>query len=427
MKYQETLQYLFNRYPVFERSGGLAYKPGLHNVDALLETLGNPHRSFKSIHIAGTNGKGSTSHLLTSVLIESGYKTGLYTSPHLKDFNERIRIGGIPVGHDRIVSFVEKYKSELEKVEASFFEISTAMAFYFFAEENIDIAIVETGMGGRLDATNVLSPELCLITNVGLDHQQFLGNSLREIAGEKAGIIKSGIPVIIGQTNHETHDVFENAASEKDTEIYFAKDYVTAEAYHDGNSLMISANGHHGSVRYECGLHGDYQKHNVPLVLLACSLLIKKGWKISEQQVHDGIKNVQNNAALKGRWQVLQKRPLVICDIAHNEPGWRELLPQFTSLNVKRRFVILGFAADKAIGRVLQLFPDHFIFVFSQADTPRAIPAEELKLLAETEGLSGEVIPNVNDALEYCLNLASEEDAILIAGSNYLIAELRSI
>ncbi|MCU0429258.1 MAG: bifunctional folylpolyglutamate synthase/dihydrofolate synthase [Cytophagaceae bacterium] len=427
MNYEETLDYLFNKYPVFERSGGLAYKPGLETIEKLLDGLGNPHLQFKSIHVAGTNGKGSTCHFLTSICMEAGYKTGLFTSPHLKDFNERIRIDGKPIEHERIVSFVEKFEEVLDTAESSFFEISTAMAFWIFAQEKVDIAIIETGMGGRLDATNVLRPELCIITNVGKDHMQFLGNTCEEIAYEKAGIIKSGIPVIIGQATTETKPVFMRKANHESTEIYFAENYVHTEVSHVGEQLLLNAFSHHKEEQYSIGLKGHYQAYNVAPVLLASSWLMKHGWKIQEANVWDGLLNIQENVPLKGRWQILHASPLVICDIAHNADGWKQLLPGFNRIKANRKYVILGFSADKEIEPILSMLPQEYEYIFSQAHSPRALSAMDLKKKAESIGIQGRIIEEVNEALNYCLAKCQTQDAILIAGSNYLVAELNDL
>jgi dihydrofolate synthase/folylpolyglutamate synthase len=424
MTYEETLDYLFNQYPVFEKTGALAYKPGLERMESLLEKLGNPHKKFKSIHVAGTNGKGSTCHFLTSILIESGYKTGLFTSPHLKDFNERIRIGGVAISHDKIIAFVEEFKPILEEVDASFFEISTTMAFWIFAEENIEIALIETGMGGRLDATNVLTPILSLITNIGFDHMQFLGNTYEEIAQEKAGIIKPGVPVIIGQTNTETKPVFQRKANNENSEIYFTENYVHTEIAESESGLTLHAYSHYKQDQYSVGLKGHYQAYNVAPVLLASSWLMKNGWKIKEEYVWNGLLNIQKNVSLKGRWQVVHEKPLVICDIAHNIDGWKQLLPGFNAIKANRKIIICGFSSDKDVDPILAILPTEYEYVFSQAESPRALKAADLKAKADALGINGRIIEDVNEALGYALTKTNANDAILITGSNYLVAEV---
>ncbi|MCS6823313.1 MAG: bifunctional folylpolyglutamate synthase/dihydrofolate synthase [Cytophagaceae bacterium] len=427
MNLEDTLHYLYNRYPVFDRIGGLAYKPGLERVYQLSGFFDNPHQKFKSVHIAGTNGKGSSSHLLASIFMECGYKTGLYTSPHLKQFTERIRINGKEIDGQKVVDFVTTYKDFLEKSNASFFEITTIMAFYFFAEQNVDIAIVETGMGGRLDATNIISPELSLITSISYDHTQYLGHTLQEIAYEKAGIIKHKTPVVISEKEQDTLFTFQNKSDEMDAPLYFADDWVEvlpASSRYDAIKYRIKTETeyHHA----DCPLQGQYQLKNLKGVICAAHIMAGS-WRITKEKISSGIANVLTNTHLKGRWQILKEKPLVICDTAHNVAGIAYCMEQLKKLNAHQLYIIFGFVRDKDISGILKVLPENARYYFSQARIERALQASELQKMCAAENLQGMLIPDVNEALQHALSIASEKDVIFVGGSNFLVAELNEL
>ncbi len=425
MNYQETLDYLFNALPMFQRVGASAFKKDLTNTLTLCAHLGNPERKFRSVHIAGTNGKGSSSHALAAVFQSAGYKTGLYTSPHLKSFTERIRINGAEIGQDAVVQFVAENKAMLEELKPSFFEMTVAMAFWYFAQESVDIAIVEVGMGGRFDSTNVLNPDLCLITNIGYDHMQFLGNTLPEIASEKAGIIKAGVPVVISQTQEETTPVFKEKANQVQAPIYFA----------DQNWKVIRLEEHQGMVQFQVvreqeefildlDLLGHYQRYNLPGLLESVNHLQRLGWKIEQKHLILGLSQVSQLTGLKGRWQVLGHQPLTICDTGHNEPGIREILAQLDSYSYSNLWMILGFVQDKDISKVLALLPKSASYIFCQAQLPRAMKAKELIEKAIAFGLSGQSISDVNEAIDFARKNAGSDDLIFIGGSTFVVAEI---
>jgi dihydrofolate synthase / folylpolyglutamate synthase len=426
MNYQETLEYLFNALPMFQRVGASAFKKDLSNTLALCRHLGNPERKFKSIHVAGTNGKGSTSHTLAAILQSAGYKTGLYTSPHLKSFTERIRIDGKEITEQAVIDFVGANKLFLDELKPSFFEMTVGLAFWYFAQEQVDIAIIEVGMGGRLDSTNVIVPELSLITNIGWDHMQFLGDSLPLIAGEKAGIIKSGVPVVLSQTQKETKSVFLNQALEKRSPILFADRKITVEKLPAEISGLaqyaISKDGETYILEY--GLLGDYQKYNLPGILESVFQLREKGWEIQEEALRKGLREVTKLTGLKGRWQILGEHPKVIADTGHNEPGVREILKQLEKYSFDQLWIVLGMVQDKDVSKILALFPKHARYVFCQADLPRAMPAQVLAEKAAEFDLSGDVIPNVNEALQFARKNAEINDLIFIGGSTFVVAEI---
>jgi len=429
MTYQETLEYLFNALPMFQRVGASAFKKDLSNTIALCQQLGNPERKFKSIHVAGTNGKGSTSHTLAAILQSAGYKTGLYTSPHLKSFTERIRIDGKEITEEAVVDFVEANKQFLDELNPSFFEMTVGLAFWYFAKEKVDIAVVEVGMGGRLDSTNVILPELSLITNIGWDHMQFLGDSLPLIAGEKAGIIKPGVPVVISQTQDEVRSVFLNQAREKRVPIFFADQQIRVEKLSDGKSglaqFVISKNGETSIFDY--GLLGDYQMYNLPGILETVYQLREKGWKIPEEALRKGLREVTPLTGLKGRWQILGKYPMVIADTGHNEPGIREILKQLEKYSFNQLWMVLGMVQDKDVSKILTLLPKEARYVFCQADLPRAMPAQVLADKATEFGLYGDVLSNVNEAVRFARKNAGINDLIFIGGSTFVVAEIEDL
>ncbi len=429
MNYQETLDFLFNSLPMFQRVGASAFKNDLSNTLLLCEHLGNPERKFKSIHVAGTNGKGSTSHTLAAIFQAAGYKTGLYTSPHLKSFTERIRIDGQEIPESAVVQFVAENKDFLDELKPSFFEMTVGMAFWFFAEQEVDIAVIEVGMGGRLDSTNVITPELSIITNIGYDHMQFLGETLPKIAGEKAGIIKLKVPVIISQTQEETTEVFIAKAKEMNAPIVFADskfDIKRLGENRKGNSVLAEFEVSSDSKKaiLEFGLLGNYQKHNLPGILQGVDELRKQGWEISEKALSQGLGEVSILTGLKGRWQILGENPTVIADTGHNEPGIREILAQLETYTFEQLWMVIGMVQDKDISKILALLPKEAKYVFCNAQIPRALVAENLAEKALEFELKGEIIPDVNDALKFARKNAGQDDLIFVGGSTFVVAEI---
>ncbi|MBM3415238.1 MAG: bifunctional folylpolyglutamate synthase/dihydrofolate synthase [Bacteroidetes bacterium] len=427
MNYQETIDYLFTRLPMFSRIGPAAYKKDLTNTLTLCEFLGKPHQQFKSIHIAGTNGKGSVSHMLAAILQTAGYKTGLYTSPHLKDFRERIKVNGVMVEEQFVTDFTERLKPLTEQIDPSFFEITVAMAFEYFAAQRVDIAGIETGLGGRLDSTNIITPELSVITNIGLDHTNLLGDTLQKIAGEKAGIIKQSIPVIVGEVLPETLSVFEKAANEKNAPLFIAsRQRQVTDWRWEKNSLIVSvAEEHHTDhKKYLLDLPGIYQAKNLLTVLEACSRLREKGWNITDDHIHSALKQVKKLTGLHGRWEILRHSPLVVVDVAHNEDGIRELVQQIELTEHKNLHIILGMVKDKDTGAILSLLPAHAAYYFTKAQIPRALPEEELQQQAARYGLKGKIFSTVNTALYAASLKADKKDMIVICGSIFVAGEL---
>lgn len=404
MNYQQTLTYLFEQLPMYQRMGKAAYKADLTNTIELCKLLGNPENKFKSIHIAGTNGKGSTSHMLSSVFQEAGYKVGLYTSPHLKDFRERIKINGEMISEADVIQFVEQYKAQFEQINLSFFEWTVGLAFSYFADKKVDIAIIETGLGGRLDSTNVVTPELAIITNIGIDHTQFLGETIIEIAGEKAGIIKKNVPVIISEEQPEIKSVFIDKSEELNAPIYFASEVITEN--------------------YSSDLKGAYQVKNIKAVVLATQLLIKKGWNISTNNLKEGLQNVVKNTGLLGRWQTLSFNPLVICDTGHNEAGIKEVINHLNQLDFKQLHFVYGAVNDKSIDKILDLLPKLAIYYFCEANIPRALNVDELYAKATEKGLKGKVYKSVEKALASAKQKATQQDLVFVGGSTFVVAEV---
>ena len=422
MNYQETIEYLFNSTPVFEKVGASAYKPGLQTTEALDEHFGHPHRKFKTIHIAGTNGKGSCSHTLAAILQAEGYKVGLYTSPHLVDFRERIRVNGECVPEQSVIDFVDQERAFFERLHPSFFELTTALAFKYFAEQEVDIAVIEVGLGGRLDCTNIITPILSIITNISLDHTQFLGNTLAEIAGEKAGIIKPGVPVIIGEDIPETRPVFEAKARDMKAPITFAQD--------DENREVLKATHCPNGMKYETKswgiltgeLRGDYQAKNMNTILNAVNYLSGK----DSQSIQEGIAHVNELTGLMGRWQKIQDKPLVICDTGHNVGGWQYLAPQIKSQPCKQLRIVFGMVDDKDVTTVMKMLPQDAIYYWTQATTKRAIKVEKITDLGASLGLSGKPYSSVGKAFKAALADASAEDFIFVGGSSYIVADFLS-
>jgi dihydrofolate synthase/folylpolyglutamate synthase len=425
--YQQTLDYMYSLLPMFSRLGKAALKPDLTNTIKLCEALGNPQEQFKSIHIAGTNGKGSTSHMLAAIMQEAGYKTGLYTSPHLVDFRERIRINGIPVSKEWVVTFIDKLKNAIEEIQPSFFEITVAMAFTLFAEEKVDVAIIETGLGGRLDSTNVITPVLSIITNISYDHMDLLGNSLQEIALEKAGIIKQKVPVIIGEQRAETERVFFEQAVHKQTTIYYADalwDLVRVQQDNTHQYFKAVYRAKREMFDLRTDLPGNYQQHNIKTVLAATEILSAGGlFVLSFDGILRAFSKVKKMTGLRGRWDILQQQPLIVADVAHNPAGIKEVVTQWQSVNANNKHILLGFVKDKDIAQVLAHLPKDATYHFCNAQIPRALPAQELSDEAAKHGLMGSTYSSVAEAIRSIKEILGVEDALLITGSFFIAGE----
>jgi dihydrofolate synthase / folylpolyglutamate synthase len=430
LDYSDTLDFLFSRLPMFQRIGPAAYKDNLDNTVMLDDFYGNPHRKFKTIHVAGTNGKGSVSHMLAAVLQVAGYRTGLYTSPHLKDFRERIRINGEMISTDEVVNWVENYRinNDLWNIEPSFFELTVAMAFDYFAHKEVDVAVIEVGLGGRLDSTNIISPEISIITNIGLDHTYLLGDSLEKIAFEKAGIIKAGIPVVIGATQIETKKVFEEVAALKLAPLFFAdQEYSIAYGLTDldGNQVLsVNKNGKKLYTQLKLDLKGMYQQLNLPAVLKTVELLRDMGWKIPEEDMVRGLANAKKMTGIMGRWQVLGYNPLLVCDTAHNADGMREVVLQMNQTPYEKLHVILGLVKDKNPEKLLKLLPADAEYYFTKADIPRAMEEKELAGIAAEFGLSGLTFSSVSKAFDVARSRAGKNDMVFVGGSTFVVAEI---
>lgn len=426
-QYQQTIDYLYEQLPMFSKQGAAAIKKDLTNTLKLCEVLDEPHTKFRSIHIAGTNGKGSVSHMLAAVLQECGYKVGLYTSPHLVDFRERIRINGKSVSKEWVIDFVEKNKVVIESVQPSFFEITVAMAFTAFAEQEVDFAIIETGLGGRLDSTNVITPILSIITNISYDHMDVLGDTLQEIAAEKAGIIKSGVPVIIGQQRPETERIFFEQAVQKQSTMYYADaQWDLVRTKKDQNFQYFKAVNR---AKFEmhnlvCDLTGSYQYHNIKTVLTAIEVLIVSfGINISFKDALIALSKVKKLTGLRGRWEVIQHKPLIVTDVAHNPAGIKEVTEQWKTVKAVKKHIVVGFVKDKDIAEALSFFPTNAVYHFCNANTPRALPANELKEIAEDLGLNGEAYGSVDEAVRAARASLGIEDALLVTGSFFVVGE----
>ncbi len=406
MTYQEVIDFMYNSLPMYQRIGKAAYKADLETTEILDKHFSHPHKSFKTIHIAGTNGKGSVSHSIASVLQEAGYKTGLYTSPHLIDYRERIRVNGEMISKDFVCDFINDNLDFFKELTPSFFEMSVALTFEYFKYSNVDVAVIEVGMGGRLDSTNIISPELTVITNIGFDHTQFLGNTLDKIAGEKAGIIKENIPVIIGETQTETKNVFQNIATEKKSTIIFADQSIT-------------------NTDYDFGLKGPYQKKNLKTILTSINELKESGFNISNQNAIEGLKNVVLNTGFRGRWEIISQKPLTICDTGHNKEGLSYTINQLKELNSKILRIVLGFVNDKNVEDVLALFPKDAEYYFTKSSVLRAMDEKQVHEIATTKhNLKGNIYPDVSSAYKQALEDSSDEDLIFIGGSTFVVADL---
>ncbi len=434
MTYKEVTEYLFSQVPSYEQQGATGYKEGLDTTLKLDEHFGHPHEQFRSIHVAGTNGKGSVSHSLAALLQTFGYKVGLYTSPHLIDFRERIRVNGRPISEDYVVGFVEKEKDFFEPLKPSFFEITTAMAFKYFADQDIDIAVIEVGLGGRLDCTNIITPVLSVITNISLDHTRLLGASTEQIAMEKGGIIKTGIPVVIGKSTPETRPVFEALAAEANAPIFFADDEDEREV-EDATPLP------EGGFHYKCKhigefngeLSGSYQPENTNTVVVAMHQLTKVGYTCDcldpkyhskiEEEIGEALQNVTTLTGLMGRWQVIRRAPMVVCDTGHNVGGWEYLSQQLSSIHCREMRIVFGMVDDKDVYGVMSLLPKNATYYYTKGSTKRALPETSLKVFGDQFGLKGECYPSVEKAYEAAINGATNEDFIFIGGSTYIVAD----
>jgi dihydrofolate synthase/folylpolyglutamate synthase len=427
MTYQQTLDYLFTKLPMYSRIGAAAFKEDLTNTIALCEALGNPHKKFKSIHIAGTNGKGSTSHMLAAILQAAGYKTGLYTSPHLKDFRERIKINGEMITEDFVVDFVERIKPLILSVEPSFFEITVAMAFDYFTRQAVDITVIEVGLGGRLDSTNIITPELSVITNIGWDHMNMLGDSLEKIAFEKAGIIKPAVPVVVGETLAETKPVFIDKAKKENAAIILAADqvYVT-DWQEEPYSLQITVANKKSDERatYELDLQGIYQLKNILTVLASVKQLQQQGWQIKETAVQKGLRHTKKMTGFYGRWDIVHRQPMLVLDVAHNEDGIKQIAEQIEITDHDNLHIIIGLVKDKEVDKVLSILPKQATYYFTKAQIPRALPEDQLALKGSSIGLAGNHYPDVNTALKKAFSHAKKQDLILVCGSVFVVGEV---
>jgi dihydrofolate synthase/folylpolyglutamate synthase len=403
LNYQKTLNFLFNQFPSYQNKGSDAFKPGLNRILDLSALANNPHEKFKSIHIAGTNGKGSCSHMLASILQESGYKVGLFTSPHLKDFRERIKINGLEIPKQNVIDFVKRFSNESESIQPSFFEYSTIMAFEYFANQKVDIAIIETGLGGRLDCSNIITPEISVITNIGLDHQQFLGNTLTEIAREKAGIIKHKIPVVIGRKQGETCSVFDFFGHQKKSELIYTESI---------------------NVKYTLDLKGYYQRENSKTVLGTVKKLQEQGWQISEEAINSGFNNTIKNTGLLGRWTRLRGKPSIICDTGHNEDAVKLIVQQLNDENHENLHIVWGMVKDKDILKILNHLPQNAKYYWCSPNNERALDTKKLASEALNINLKGECFTSVLEAKEKAIQQAKREDLIFIGGSTFVVAEI---
>ena len=427
MTYEQTIEYLFTRLPMFSRIGAAAFKKDITNTIRLCQAIGNPQDAFKSVHIAGTNGKGSTSHMLAAIFQTAGYKTGLYTSPHLHDFRERIKINGDMITREFVTAFVEENQSLIEDIEPSFFEITVAMAFKYFAQEQVDIAIVEVGLGGRFDSTNIIIPELSVITNISFDHMNLLGDTLEKIAFEKAGIIKPGVPVVVGESDIRTNEVFESKAAGLNCHLYFADRHIFIADWEISPHLLTveaTSSRNNEKTRYQLDLNGIYQIKNVVTVLQAVHLLQEKGWKISASHIHKALMMVRKLTGLHGRWEIIQEHPLVVLDVGHNEAGIRQLMRQIEITDHLELHIVLGMVKDKEVETILSLLPKHAHYYFTKAQIPRALPEEQLQKMAALCGLQGNAYQEVNQAVRAALSTAGKKDLLVICGSLFVVGEV---
>ena len=428
MNFRDTLQYMYNQLPMYQRVGQQAFKKDLTNIKALCRHIGNPQDKFRSIHVAGTNGKGSSAHMLASVLQSAGLKTGLYTSPHLKTFTERIRINESQVSEVFVCEFIEQYKSLIERLEPSFFEITVAMAFLYFSEQHVDVAVVEVGLGGRLDSTNIITPDVSLITSIGLDHTDMLGNTLPEIAGEKAGIIKAGVPVVISEFQNETAPVFESVARDNGAPIFFAdRQFAVSVSIGMPDLLQYKFDLDDKKVTGESDLGGVYQAKNLPGVIQVFDVLRSKGYNLTPEHLQHGLAHVKTQTGLLGRWQKIAENPWIYCDTAHNHGGVELLVSQINMLSYHELHLVWGAVEGKDMKSILDTLPDKAFYYFCEAKIPRAMKAEKLAAIAGLSGKKSRVIPDVNKAIEAAVQQAAANDLIVVAGSNFIIAEIENL
>ena len=432
MNYTQTLDFLFTAMPSFQRVGGDAYKPGLERIAAFCQHMGNPQRNYYTIHLAGTNGKGAVSHILASILREAGYRTGLFTSPHLVDFRERIRVDGEMMPKQKVVNFVDKHREKMQELDLSFFEMTAAMAFDYFAQSDVEVAIIETGLGGRLDATNLIVPMLSVVTNIGMEHTEFLGDTIEKIAAEKAGIIKKSIPVVIGQGSDAYNAVFEQRAEEMRSKVIYAEQEFLLEGiehFDDRNQhFSVLRTRDNRAFELDIDLLGDYQRHNIITACAAADFLAEQTpLTISRRAFREGIARAAANTGLMGRWQVIADEPYTVCDTGHNADGMRFVASQLESLNVDRIFAVMGFAKEKSLEKIMPLLPKKVHYIFTKANIDRARAIEDVAAFADSLGLDYECQPTVKDAVARARSLALASDAIFIGGSNFVVAEVEGI
>jgi len=435
MDYAQTLQYLYSQLPVFTRVGASAYKSDLDNTIELCRRLGDPQHQFKSIHIGGTNGKGSTSHMLAAILQTAGYKTGLYTSPHLRDFRERVRVNGEMISEQTVIDFTADHKKDFDEIQPSFFEMTVALAFDVFAKEQVDIAVIEVGLGGRLDSTNIINPLVSVITNIGWDHMNILGDTLQLIAGEKAGIIKPNTPVIVGEYQPEVADIFIRKAAKEEADLVFASDVFDVEVKAErlkakgstGECLDLSINEKDSELKaldLRLDLTGTYQLKNIKTVLATVDELRRQGFVITDEHLAMALRQVKTLTGLHGRWETLSTDPLTICDTGHNPEGIKEVLQNIANVEFDKLHFVIGMVNDKDITKVLSMLPADATYYFCRPDIPRGLEAESLKLKAESFGLRGGAYPSVKDALASAQNHAGKNDLVFVGGSTFVVAEV---
>ena len=427
MNYKETLDYMFTKLPMYQRTGKAAYKANLDTTLALDEYFNHPHKEFKTIHVAGTNGKGSVSHAVASVLQASGYKVGLYTSPHLRDFRERVKINGEMITEDHVVKFIAEHREKFEELCPSFFEMTVAMAFEYFADQKVDIAVVEVGLGGRLDSTNIINPLVSVITNISKDHTNLLGNDITQIAGEKAGIIKTNVPVVVGEKQEETFPVFERFSADKNTELIYSEDKYeikSSELRDHHRHIIYRSISKNEEVRINCDLLGSYQVKNIRTALCVCDKLIQQGLEIANSAIKHGLSNVVADTGLLGRWYTISKDPLVICDTGHNVAGIKEIISQIESMDYRNLHIVFGVVDDKNIDDILKLIPKSANYYFTRANIPRALDQNVLAKKAKAFGLNGNTYETVSLALRSAKDNSNENDLIFVGGSTFVVAEV---
>ena len=432
MNYTQTIDFLFTAMPSFQRVGADAYKPGLERIAAFCQHLGNPQRNYYTIHVAGTNGKGSVSHMLCSILQQAGYRTGLFTSPHLADFRERIRVDGEMIPKQKVVNFVDRHKAKMEELDLSFFEMTAAMAFDYFDQADVEVAIIETGLGGRLDATNIITPILSVITNVGLEHTEFLGDTIAAIASEKAGIIKKSVPVVVGEASEEVNGVVEARAAELNVKVIYAEqEFLLSGVEHfddDNQHFSVVRTRDNRTFELDVDLLGDYQRHNIITACAAADYLAEQTpLTISRRAFREGLAMTAASTGLRGRWQVISREPYIVCDTGHNADGMHYVVEQLEQLECDRLFCVIGFAREKSLDKIMPLLPSKAHYIFTRAEVERARAVEDIVVMAEKLGLTFETMPTVREAVARAKSLALASDAIFIGGSNFIVAEVEEL